>query len=117
MSPPEFQLLVNCAREKVDAQAIRALIDQGLDWQAVLEIAERNCVRPMLYRTLKSVYWDGVPCVIQVELERFSKAHILKSLLFTAEFVKLLGLFQEENMEVIGFKGPVLGDLVYGDIT
>jgi hypothetical protein len=117
MNPPEFQLLANCSREQPDPQGIRALIDQGLDWQDVLEIAERNAVRPMLYRTLKSMHWDGVPCAMQLELERFNKAHVLKTLVFTGEFIKLLDLFHQEHIEVMGFKGPVLADLLYGDIT
>jgi hypothetical protein len=117
MSPPEFELVLNCARAQPDVESIRGLVHQNLDWQAVFKIAERHGVRPMLRRGLKSACWHIVPNVMQLELERFNRAHVQKNLVFTGEFLKLVDLFRQNYIEVAAFKGPLLADLAYGDMS
>ena len=48
----------------------------------------------MLLQTLKSVCWDAVPQVIQLELVRFNRANAQKNLIFTGELLRLLDSFQ-----------------------
>ena len=35
----------------------------------------------------------------------------------TSELIKVMKLFEENGVEYISFKGPVLSQLAYGDIT
>ncbi len=117
MNPREFQLLLYCARSHPDARSVRDLVNEGIDWQILLKLAAHHCVRPMLLQTLKSVCWDAVPQKIQFELTLFNKANVQKNLLFTGELLRLLGLFQQNAIPIAAFKGPVLADSVYGDIS
>jgi hypothetical protein len=75
MNLGEFQLLLYCARLEPDARAIRDLVNEGTNWQTLLEFAQQHSVRPTSPRSLKSVCWDAVlqrPNV-NVSIEQFLK--------------------------------------------
>ncbi|MGA2591504.1 MAG: nucleotidyltransferase family protein [Bryobacteraceae bacterium] len=44
-------------------------------------------------------------------------AQVRSSLLFTGELLRLLDLFDRHSIRALPFKGPVLADMLYGDIT
>jgi Uncharacterised nucleotidyltransferase len=117
MNPLEFQLLLHSARSCPDAESIRGLVRKGVDWPILLTLAARHCVRPLLLQTLKSVCWDAVPLNTQLELTRFNKANVKKNLLFTAELLRLLSLFQQSGIPIAGFKGPILAHSIYGNMS
>src|SRR5262249_10585912 len=116
MITPEFQLLMYCARSQLDAQAIRALVNAGPNWQALLELAKQHGVRPMLLRSLRSVCWDAVPQTLRDELGHFNRANLQKSMALTGELFRLLEAFQQNGIPIAAFKGPVLAELVYGNL-
>jgi hypothetical protein len=116
MIPREFQLLLYCARSRPDAQGIRQLVTEGVNWQSLMSLAQQHYVRPMLLQGLKSICWDAVPQTTKLELERFNKANVQKNLLFTGELLRLSGLFQQKFIPIATFKGPVLAMSVYGDL-
>ena len=117
MNAREFQVLLSCVRSHPDAELIKGLISEGIDWQTVLTRAVRHCVRPTLLRTLKSVCWDAVPEAIQLELVRFNRANAQKNLIFTGELLRLLDVFKQNAIPIAAFKGPVLADSLYGDLS
>src|SRR5215471_9835951 len=105
MTSQEFQLLLYCARSRPNTEGIKELVNKGVDWQALVELARHHCVRPMLLRSLKSVCWDTVPQTTKLELERFNRANVQKNILFTGELLRLFGLFQQSHIPVVVFKG------------
>ena len=117
MSTREFQLLLACARSQPDAQSITELLRQDINWQALVQLARQHYVRPMLFKSLKSVCWEVVPQTTQLELERFNKANIQKNLLFTAELLRLFDLFHQNQIPIATFKGPILAMSVYGHLA
>ena len=117
MNRREFQLLLYCARSQPDAGAISGLVNEGVNWQTLLKLAQQHTVRPMLLKSLKSVCWDAVPQTTQLELERFNRANVQKNLRFTGELLRLLGEFQQNGIPIAAFKGAILADLVYGDLS
>ena len=117
MTPREFQLLLYCARSRPDTEGIREVVNEGVNWQALVELAQHHYVRPMLLRSLKSVCWDTVPQTTKLELERFNRANVQKNLLFTGELLRLFDLFRQNRIRTATFKGPVLAVSVYGDLA
>jgi len=117
MNTPEFQLLLYCARSQPDPRRIRDLVNEGVDWQKLLQFAQQHRVRPMLLRSLKTACWDAVPQTTQVDLERFNRANIQNNLFSAAELLRLLSLFQQNRIPIAAFKGPIVADSVYGDLT
>jgi hypothetical protein len=117
MIPREFQLLLYCARSLPGAGPIRDLVNKGVNWQRLLQLAQQHGVRPMLFQGLKSVCWNAVPQTTQLELERFDAENVQKNLLFAGELLRLLGVFQQNGVPIVAFKGPVLAETVYGDLS
>jgi hypothetical protein len=71
----------------------------------------------MLLRSLKSVCWDAVPRTTQLELERFNRVNFRKTLCLANELFRLLEVFQQNGIPIAAFKGPVLAESVYGDLS
>jgi hypothetical protein len=118
MFPPEFQLLLYCARSRPASGPIKRLVDQSaIDWEKLLSLAEQHCVRPLLLQSLKAVCWDAVPPLVRLELEGFCKSNAQKNLLLAGELLRLLRSFNENEVPVVAFKGPILAEAVYGDLS
>src|SRR5262249_7102463 len=114
MTTREFQLLLRCARSQPDVGSVRDLVNQGVNWKTLIELARRHGVRPMLFQSLKSACWDSVSQAAQLELEHFYMTNVTKNLLFTRELLRLLGLIRQDGIPVATLKGAVLADSVYG---
>jgi Uncharacterised nucleotidyltransferase len=112
-----FQLLLRCARSQPDVISITDLVNEGVNWQILLRLAEQHRVRPMLFRSLKSACWDAVPKATQLELERFNRANVQKNLLLTGELLRLIDIFEQNEIPIAAFKGSVLAESVYRDLS
>src|SRR5262249_27693910 len=116
MIPREFRLLLHTARSCPDVGLIRNIVKTGIDWQVLLTLAARHCVRPLLFKTLNSACWDAVPERVQLALTSFNRANVQKNLRFTGELLRLQNLFEKNAIPIAAFKGPILAQSVYGDI-
>jgi hypothetical protein len=118
MFPAEFQLLLYCARSQPAARPLKQHIDDfAIDWRKLLALAERHGVRPLVLQSLKAVGWASVPPSVRIELERFCKSNAQKNLLLTGELLRLLRSFNANEVPVVAFKGPILAEAVYGDLS
>ena len=118
MFAPDLQLLLYCARSQPASGPIKRLVDQSaIDWGKLLALADQHCVRPLLLQSLKAVCLDAVPASVQLELECFCKSNAQKNLLLAGELLSLLRSFIENEVPVVGLKGPILAESVYGDLS
>jgi hypothetical protein len=117
MMAKEFQLLLSCARSEPDSGSIKGRVNKNLNWRKLLDLAEYHGVRPMLRQSLKAVCWDYVPQETRIELERFHETNAQRSLLFAGELLRLLTEFAHECIPVATFKGIVLAQSIYGDLS
>lgn len=117
LTSPEFQLLTYSVRSRTEARLVRNLVSTGIDWRRLMNLAARNCVRPLLLQGLKSCCWDDVPQGIQRELTTLYRANAQRNLFFTGELLRLVSLFHQHNIAVAAFKGPVLAYSLYGDVS
>lgn len=113
----EFKLLLCCVRSQIDKKRIREIVREGVNWQALLELARQQGVRPLLRQSLKSACWGAVPQKIQLELENFNRANVQKCLFITGELLRVVDVFQKNNVPIATFKGVVLANFVYGDLS
>lgn len=95
---------------------VQTLVRQGLDWGMVQELAWRHRLRPLLLRALLGMDIKGVPPPVMAQLHREWQGMLLLSLLRTRELVRMTEVFREHEIDVLAFKGPVLGQKAYGDI-
>jgi putative nucleotidyltransferase-like protein len=117
MSTREFQLLLYCARLQPDAGRIKDAVREGINWETLLDLARQHRVRPLLIRSLKEVCWDAVPSMSRLELESFYRESIVRNLLFTGELLRLLDAFRKQGVAIAALKGPILAEVVYGDLS
>ncbi|MBC1224356.1 nucleotidyltransferase family protein [Nostoc sp. UCD121] len=116
---PEIDLLVCCVRTCIDsktAERIKTLLQQEIDWTYLIHLASRHGVMPLLYQSLNTCP-EVVPKTILGQLRSYFHANALHNLFLTQELLKLLELFQENNIRAIAYKGPVLAASVYGNLS
>jgi hypothetical protein len=117
---PEKQLLVSCARTRIVpqiAERIREIVAEPLDWDFVLSEATENSVGPLLEMNLRAVVPDAAPAVAMERLKITCRANTVRCLFLAAELHKILELFRTAGIVAIPYKGPVLAEQAYGNLT
>jgi hypothetical protein len=99
------------------ADQIRTLVAQPIDWAYLLSEAAENSITPLLEKHLSTVASDAVPHEYHVQLKAACRANTVRCLVLTAELNKILELFESNGIRSIPYKGPVIAQQAYGDIT
>lgn len=118
--PPEFQLLLTCAREPWttrDEARLRSLLQNPLDWDFIERQSRNHGILPLVYRAMSTSMHALVPSTIQEQVRRTFQRHVLWCLLVTARLLEVLRLLESYHIRVIPFKGPVMAQQLYGDIS
>src|SRR6201997_4087078 len=116
----EKQLLVSCARTHIAqevAERIREIATGPLDWDFVLTEATENSVGPLLEMNLRAVVPDAAPAAAMERLKIACRANTVRCLFLAAELHKILELFRTAGIVAIPYKGPVLAEQAYGNLT
>ncbi|MCP6759817.1 MAG: nucleotidyltransferase family protein [Fischerella sp. CENA71] len=117
---PEMQLLLCCASTQIDVaktEQIKSLIQQAdLDWQKISSSAWKHGLMPLLYTNLNAIAPDTIPKDVLNQLRNLFYTNAQRSLMLTGELVQLLRLLQENGISAVPYKGPVLANLLYGNI-
>lgn len=119
-SRPEAELLLHCARLHMDAgtrERIVQLLDAPLDWACLIELAMRHGLRPLLFRHLDAVEPHAVPRDAFVALWAWRQRVAAQNRLMVQELLRLLQLFEAQEIPALPFKGPALAQSVYGDVA
>jgi Uncharacterised nucleotidyltransferase len=117
---PEVDLLLSCARTQPTPEVssrIRAAVQNELNWMALIRLALRHDVMPLLYRSLEQVCPDSVPQEIFGPLRARYETRSKQARCLTEELVRILPLFEEEGILAVPYKGPVLAQKLYGDLS
>lgn len=117
---PEQELLLCAIRTQVDADSaacIQTIVQNGIDWNELVELAAGHKVVALLWRTLEKVCPAALPETIRSQLKSQMQVNIQGNLFLTKELLHILKLFAQKNITVIPYKGPVLAAAVYNDLT
>jgi hypothetical protein len=116
----ERELLLNCAACDGD-EAVRAqfgrLAARSLDWNWVLTTAESQGVLPLLRARLDEVCPAAVPVGVRNQLSLACVANAAHNLRLTGELFGLLRALEEDGVESVPFKGPVLAHQLFGNVA
>jgi putative nucleotidyltransferase-like protein len=116
---PEFELLLACcALDGGSAAAgdLLARLEGVLDWPQLLSLAEHHNVLPLVHQALRG-YSAIVPLAVNEQLRSQYELNARKNLKFTAELFRVLDCLETNAIPAIPFKGPLLAELVYGDLS
>ncbi len=112
-------LLWSTYPQKTDLQKkrLKQLAQQTIDWSYLISLAYQHNVMPLLYRQLKANCPDLVPSELLNQLRLDFIANTSTNMALTGELLRILNLFEGQNIPVLSFKGPLLAQLAYGDLS
>ncbi len=111
---PEFDfLLACCANGSPSGRSERIRRNRPLNWMRVIELAEHHGVIPQIYRSLSDL--GDVAC--SDSLWQSHETNARKALWLTRELLRILGKLNSCGIVALPYKGPVLAQLLYGNVT
>ena len=114
----EGAMLLLCARTVMSvegAERLRRLAAGVVDWQALVALAAKHRVLPLLDRNLKACCPNALLAATQRSLAVRVAANAGRSSRFSGETARLCDLLGSAGVAVIAFKGAPLAATVYGD--
>ncbi|PSB02887.1 nucleotidyltransferase domain-containing protein [Merismopedia glauca] len=116
----EGELFLCCVQTGLDPtinKRIQALVAGDIDWNHLLQIAEKHRLIQLLYCRLNTTCPQAVPPPVFRDLRGRFYANSRQNLVITNELSRLLDMFQERGIRVIPYKGTILANSVYGKLS
>lgn len=117
---PEDELLLSCVSTQKDEEIeskIKELVKLDLNWNYLLEITSRHRVQPLLYYRLSAISSDVIPPGFMDNLKELINFNAHKNLFFMKEAIELVKTLKKHDIKSVPYKGPVLAQQVYGNLT
>ena len=84
-------------------------------WDALLQRAEEHQVLPLIYRSLRTLEFQGVPDEVRERITGAFRANALRNMFLAGELARVLRLLGEAGLRVLPLKGVTLAESLYGD--
>lgn len=110
-----YTLLIECCRHESDDHKLEYFAGQISDWAGLLESSYAHGVYPLLAKSLK--YIHAVPEHIKSVLKITNLDIARRNMTMTAELLRIMKLLEDNGISALAIKGPVLSQMIYGDIT
>ncbi len=115
LTSKEIRFLIACCQTNLSREDIQAIHSYQLtitNYQSLITAATQHGILPLVYKTLKSLNAE-----ILTELKTLYMSISQRNMLMSAELIRIMKLLKKNNIEALVFKGPVLSQMAYGDIT
>ena len=115
--PPEAELLLLCARVELgegERRRIAALVEGGLDWDAVVDGALRHALVPLVHRHLSAPSTPAPPAAAAARLRSLAQRMAALNSYLVGELRDLLTEFSARGVPAIPYKGPALALEAHG---
>ena len=113
---PEFELLLACCAGSADEHAhLETASRSVLSWVRFTQLAQRHGVVPLVYPRLAAInssFRNSLP-----DLRALYEANTRQALWLTGELFRVLDHLKGSGVEVLPYKGPVLAEILYGNVT
>ncbi len=104
--------LAKAARERMSV-----LLERGIDWEHLTELAAFHALAPLLARNLAdSGLMERTPRVHASELERARSQTLHRNVILSSETEKVLSLLEQRGVMAIPLKGTVLAECLYDHV-
>ena len=116
---PEHELILCIARRELDAvhhAQIRQLLQQPLNWDYLFVTTQAHGLLPLLHKHLSSVA-ALIPGHFLSRLKREAVANSQTVLHLIGKQLRVYKLFNEQGIPVALFKGPLLAEMAYGEVS
>ncbi len=118
---PEYQLLLGCARTKLsenNQDKIRKLVNNGLDWDYVLQMGKAHGLAPLLYSHLHRIdHEHQIPRSIMDQLHNIYYGNLARNIPLSYELDKILHVFEKKGIPIVVLRGLALAQTIYKNIA
>ncbi|MDQ6829666.1 MAG: nucleotidyltransferase family protein [Gemmatimonadota bacterium] len=111
--PSEERLLLLTAGGPKNDDAIRSLVEGGIDWTRVMWLAELELATPIVWRRIKSVAGNSVPASVQTAFARNAQIADIRMLSREQRLVDALHALSKAGIPVLLLKGAALASTAY----
>ena len=115
---PEMRFLYGIARTKLPVPVIdnlNELLRKGLDWRFLTEITSEHGLWPLLNEHLDHLQKNLIPSDVLKFLREAADDWSALARIRVGDLHRLLEAFQRAGLDLIPYKGPVLGEKLYGN--
>ena len=113
----EHEILLCIARRDVEATQLRPLLQEVRHWDYLVAAASYHGLLPLLHKHLHARAADLTPVSVLSALKLQSVANTQNVLHLVGKQLKLYRRLKENGIAVAIFKGPVLSQMAYGDMS
>jgi len=116
----EAELLLTSLRPAFDEAAaarVRALIQSGLDWNFLNQLATRHRLSPLVYRRVDAAAATDVPRAVFIEMWRQYEQNARRNRTMLEEMRDAVDRLSTAGIRVVAYKGPLLALQLYDDVT
>ncbi len=114
----EQELLLGAIRvDHAWDERIRELVEQGVDWAVLRQLALDHGVLPLLYTRLKAVAEGLLPPQEVALLRQLYLANAQRNVRLVQELLRVLRFLAAQGIEALPLKGPALAMQAYGDVS
>ena len=117
MHATENELILLIARREIERAELRRLLQQEINWDYLFATAQAHGLLPLLHKHLTSAAADIIPAHFLSRLKRESVANSQNVLHLIGKQLRVYKLFKEHDIPVALFKGPLLAQMAYGEIS
>jgi len=96
---------------------LRHLVQHEINWDYLFATAQAHGLLPLLHKHLTSAAADLIPNHFLSRLKRDSIANSQNVLHLIAKQLRVYKLFKQNNISVALFKGPLLAQTAYGELS
>ena len=116
---PELDLILACCRDDSDGSRsarTQQILRHGVDWERLAQLAQHHGLVPLVYRRLCSEV-DARQLEGLEALRQQDKANAHRTLWLTLELLHIHRHLHARGLEVLPYKGPVLAEMLYGNVA
>jgi hypothetical protein len=122
---PQIKFVITSSKAKLsqsDIEYIRDYISKyiidDMTVDDTIATISRHGLIPLVYHTLRDLSSDiDIPSTLLSKLQARYKLIAQKNMLMSAELIRIVKLLEENHIKAIPFKGAILSQLIYSDIT
>jgi len=112
----DILLIIESSKIEQNEVALKKLITQVINGEGLINLSFAHGTFPLLYKTLK----EHSQIVPETALQTMKKKYmqlVRVNMLMSTELIKIMQLLEKNSIKAISFKGPLLSQMAYGDIS
>ena len=103
--------------EQDDLNFIRSNSLDSFDWSYIFSFSQKHGISSLIYFNISKHLDSKVPAAVLNSFRESSLENSKKNLFLTSVLIKIVNELSELGIEAVPFKGAVLSQLIYKDIT